>query len=160
MCADLSMCLHVFFKSVLGGVLGGPHRCTPTPLMGPFHVWQDQQMTRWRCHIFSDPQTNHIFKRHFKRETLRKATRWGPGKSCAVFYSPSAIIQLDSLFFLRCVKCCARSYTNLAVGQMFKKQTECEKWELSLKRFNVYNTGGILSNIINKPWRCCSKTSM
>lgn len=86
------------------------HRCTQTQfLWDGFNMWQVQQKTRWHDHIIADPQTNHLFKRHFKR-LPRKATRWGLEKSCAFFYFPSVIIQLDLRSLLWCMKCCARIY--------------------------------------------------
>lgn len=50
----------------------------------------------------------------------------GPGKSCAVFYSPPAIIQLDSLSFFVVREMLCKDLSNLAVGQMFALK-KCEK---------------------------------
>lgn len=121
------------FRHMFTCVWGGAaqlHRCTQTQfLWDGFNMWQDQQKTRWHDHFIADPQTNHLFKRHFKR-LPRKATRWGLEKSCAFFYFPSVIIQLDLRSLLWCMKCCARIYK-------IQRRDRClslrrEKWELSL----------------------------
>lgn len=94
---------------------------------------QDQQMTRWHADMVTSLRTHRQIT--FLKDTLRdpqKGNQMGPGKSCAVFYSPSVIIQRDSLSLLWCVKCCARFYKNLAAGQMFALK-RCEKWEWSLR---------------------------
>ena len=91
-----------------------------------------QQMIRQHADMATSLLTHRQIT--FLKDTLRDARRGNqmePGKSCAVFYSPSAIIQLDSLFLLWCVKCCARIYKNLVVRQMFELQ-KCEKCKLSL----------------------------
>lgn len=103
--------VYMCFFNLLRAGFSGLHRCTRTPFMEPFHMWQDQQMTRWHADMVTSLQTHRQIT--FLKDTLRdaqKGNQMGPGKSCAVFYSPSAIIQLDSLSLLWCVKCCARIY--------------------------------------------------
>ena len=94
-----------------------------------FYMWQVQQMTHWHGHIVVDPQTNHLFKRHFKRHSKRQPDGAWKILCCLLF----SICNHSTWFadFLWCVKCCARIYKNSAAGHMVELK-QCEKWELSL----------------------------
>lgn len=133
MCVEFSMCLHMLFLCVAQGwscqapqVYTNPFHGTVSHVTGP----ADDLLTCWHGHIVADPQTNHLFKRHFKRHSERQPD--GAWKILwHLLFSICNHSAWFALFLLWCVKCCARFYKNLASAQMFELK-KCEKWELSL----------------------------